>query len=234
VLTKPKIPVVFLPGLICDERLWRDQTRAISDIAASVIMDLTLDTSVEEMAQRVLTVAPPQFALAGLSMGGYVALEILRQAPERVTRVALLDTSAAPDTPARVQHRLASIEAVKYGRFAGVTPRLLSQLIHSSKINTAVGDDVRAMAVRVGREAFLRQQTAILNRPDSRGDLPQLRLPTLVGVGDSDVLTPPHDAEEIHAGIRDSILHVFPRCGHLPALEVPEETSRVLCEWLLR
>lgn len=230
---KPKIPLVFLPGLICDERLWRDQARAVADIAATVTMDLTLDNSVEDMAHRVLSVAPSTFALAGLSMGGYVALEVLRQAPGRVTRVALLDTSAAPDTPARVRHRLASIEAVKYGRFAGVTPRLLSQLIHSSKLNTSVGDEVQAMAMRVGRDAFLRQQTAILNRPDSRGDLERLRLPALVCVGDSDVLTPPQDAEEIHAGIRDSVLHVFPRCGHLPALEVPEETSRVLREWLL-
>lgn len=228
-----KIPLVLLPGLLCDQRLWRDQVRALSDVAAAAIMDLTLDDSIEEMAERALTAAPERFALAGLSMGGYVAFEIMRQAPERVARLALLDTSAAPDSPKRAERRMASIEAVKYGRFAGVTPRLLAQLIHSSKIQTVVGDDVREMAARVGRNAFLRQQLAILQRPDSRDLLPTIDVPTLIGVGDGDVLTPLADAEDMQRGIRHSVLHVFPRCGHLPALETPEETAVILRKWLL-
>jgi len=228
-----RIPLVFLPGLLCDEWLWRSQAKSLSDVAASVTMDLTLDDSVEEMARRALTVAPARFALAGLSMGGYVAFEILRQAPDRVLRLALLDTSAAPDTPERTAERLASIKAAQFGRFEGVTPRLLSQLVHASKVTGAVGDTVRAMAQRVGREAFLRQQHAIMGRPDSRPDLARLSVPTLIGVGDSDVLTPPSVAEDMHRRIAGSELHVFTECGHLPALETPHETSAVLRRWLL-
>jgi pimeloyl-ACP methyl ester carboxylesterase len=228
-----RIPLVFLPGLLCDERLWRDQAKSLSDIAASVTIDLTLDGSIEDMAQRALTVAPSRFALAALSMGGYVAFEMLRQAPERVTRVAFLDTSASPDTPERMAQRVASIQAAKHGRFAGVTPRLLSHLIHASKLQGVVGDEVRAMAERVGRDAFLRQQHAIMDRRDSRADLARLSLPTLVGVGDSDMLTPTRDAEEIHRGISGSVIHTFANCGHLPALEVPRETTEVLRRWLL-
>lgn len=228
-----RIPLVFLPGLLCDERLWRAQSTALADIAASMTADLTLDDSVAGMARRVLGHAPARFALAGLSMGGYVAFEILRQAPERVLRLALFDTTAAPDTPERRAQRLASVKAARFGRFAGVTPRLLSQLVHESRINGPVGSEVRAMAQRVGRDAFLRQQNAILGRPDSVPDLDAIAIPTLVGVGDCDVLTPLADAEQMHDAIAGSTLHVFAECGHLPALETPDEASRVLRAWLL-
>ena len=196
-------------------------------------MDLTLDASLPEMAERVLSAAPVTFALAALSMGGYVAFEILRQSPDRVTRLALFDTTAGPDSAVRARQRAASIEAAKFGRFAGVTPRLLSQLVHTSRIQSDVGDEVLAMATRVGRDAFLRQQTAILQRPDSRHELARIRVPTVIGVGEDDVLTPVDEAREMHAGIADSVLHIFPRCGHLPAMELPAESSEVLRRWLL-
>jgi pimeloyl-ACP methyl ester carboxylesterase len=226
-------PLIFLPGLLCDERLWRDQARDLADIAAPILPDLTLDDSVAGMARRVLDAAPERFALAALSMGGYVAFEILRQQPQRVTRLALLDTSASPDTPERSSQRLAGIESMKYGRFFGVTARMLPQLVHERHVQGPVGEEVRAMAKRVGGDAFLRQQRAILDRPDSRPLLPSIRIPTLIAVGDSDVLTPPADAEAMHAGIPGSSLHIFPACGHLPPMEAPEETSAVLRRWLL-
>lgn len=227
-----RIPLLLLPGLLCDEVLWRDQVQALADIGEAVIADLTQDDSVAGMAARALSIAPPRFALAGLSMGGYVAFEILRQAPERVMRLALLDTSAAPDDARRVAKRRAAIASLAHGRFSGVTHRLLPQLIHPSKVHTAVGDTVRAMAERVGGDAFLRQQYAILGRPDSRPLLAQIQVPTLVAVGDGDGLTPLADAMEIHAGIAASRLHVFKDCGHLPALELPAETSAVMRQWL--
>jgi pimeloyl-ACP methyl ester carboxylesterase len=228
-----RIPLVFLPGLLCDERLWQAQADALADIAAPLTADLTLDDSIAGMARRVLERAPARFALAGLSMGGYVAFEILRQAPQRVTRLALLDTTAAPDTPARRAQRIASMKAARVGRFAGGTPRLLSQLVHQTKVRGSVGTEVRAMAQRVGRDAFLRQQSAILGRHDSVPDLARIAVPTLVGVGDSDVLTPLADAQQMQRAICGATLHVFADCGHLPALETPEETSRVLRAWLV-
>lgn len=226
------LPLVMLPGLLCDERLWSEQARALSDIADPLIADLTQDDSVTAMAARVLAAAPPRFALAALSMGGYVALEIMRQAPERVSRLALLATSAAPDSPERAATRRAAIESLKLGRFVGVTTRLLPQLVHASHVDGPVGQEVRDMAARVGGEAFLRQQTAILGRPDSRPTLATITVPTLVAVGDSDVLTPPAEAEDIHAGIAGSRLHLFQACGHLPPLEQPAAVSAQLRDWL--
>lgn len=227
-----RTPLILLPGLLCDERLWRDQAEALSDIAVPVIADLTQDDTIAGMARRTLDAAPEQFALAGLSMGGYVAFEILRQAPARVTRLALFDTSAAPDDAERIAQRKSGIESLKIGRFAGVTKRLLPRLVHKSQLNSAVGRELKAMAARVGGAAFLRQQQAILSRPDSRPTLAEIAIPTLVAVGDRDVLTPPADALKIHHAIRGSRFHLFTYCGHLPALEKPEETTGVLRDWL--
>jgi len=181
----------------------------------------------------VLTSAPPTFALAGLSMGGYVALEIIRQAPERVLRLALFDTTAGPDTTVRRDERQAGIQSLGLGRFVGVSRAMLPRLLHDSRIDGPIGGLLQAMAADIGKEGFLRQQTAALNRADSRPFLKDIAVPTLVAVGENDVLTPPVMAAEIHAGIAGSRLHVFMACGHLPALEVPEETGAVLREWLV-
>lgn len=205
----------------------------MADVADTQVPDLTRDEDISAMARRVLDNAPDRFALAALSMGGYVAFEILRQAPRRVIRVALLATSASIDTPRRAAVRRASLAMAESGRFAGVTRKLLPQLVHADHVDGEVGEVVMAMAQRVGREAFLRQQRAILERPDSRAMLPSLDLPTLIGVGEEDWMTPPEESRRLHASIPHSRLHVFTRCGHLPPLEKPEETSALLREWLL-
>ncbi|MEP6832534.1 MAG: alpha/beta fold hydrolase [Gemmatimonas sp.] len=229
-----QIPLLLLPGLLCDEWLWHAQVKALDDIAEPMVADLTQDDTIAGMAKRALDWAPPVFALAGLSMGGYVAFEIMRQAPHRVLRLALLDTNATPDDPARSAQRHAAVKSLKYGRFTGVTTRLLPQLVHASKMHTPIGLGVRAMADRVGRETFVRQQTAIFAREDSRPLLSHITVPTLIAVGDSDVLTPPADSLLMHEAIRGSTFHVFEHCGHLPALEVPHETNDVLRRWLVR
>lgn len=225
-------PTLFLPGLLCDAALWRPQIDALADRVAPFVADLTLDDSMEAMAARTLAAAPPRFSLVALSMGGYVAFEIMRQAPERVTRLALFSTSAAPDEPARAQMRLRGMESLNRGRFVGVTARLLPQLVHPDAVHGPIGDTVKAMAKRVGGDAFLRQQRAILHRPDSRPTLGTIRVPTLMVVGDDDVLTPPEEAVRIHEGIAGSRLTRFATCGHLPALEKPQESSALLREWL--
>jgi len=225
-------PLLLLPGLLCDERLWRNQANDLSDIADIRIADLTQDDSVAAMARRALDAAPPTFALAALSMGGYVAFEILRQAPQRVSRLALLATSARADPPKRAAVRRASLALAASGRFAGVTRKLLPQLVHARHVDGPVGLEVMAMAERVGRDAFLRQQQAILDRPGSSALLANVQLPTVVGVGDDDRMTAPEESRFIQAGIAGAQLHVFRECGHLPPLEQPAETSALLRSWL--
>lgn len=226
------VPLLFLPGLLCDEALWAPQTHALADIATPQVADFKQDDSVAAMARRALDAAPERFALAALSMGGYVAFEILRQAPERVLRLALFDTSAALDDEARATRRRAAIASLKHGKFAGVTQQLLPQLVQPRHVEGPVGQTVRDMAARVGQTAFVRQQTAILGRPDSRSMLAQIGVPTLIAVGDADQLTPLAEARTMHEGIAHSRLHVFEDCGHLPPLERPEATSALLREWL--
>jgi pimeloyl-ACP methyl ester carboxylesterase len=224
--------VLLLPGLICDERLWRDVIAGLD--ARSVVADLTQDDSIGAMAQRALAAAPARFALAGLSMGGYVAFEIMRQAPERVTHLALLDTSARADDDARKETRRKGIEMVGQGKFIGVSRGLLGSLVAPQHMGTPVAGDVQAMSERVGQAAYMRQQVAIMNRVDSRPTLGDIQVPTLVGVGESDKLTPPELAEEMAAGIAGSELVRFPDSAHLPTMENPSAVVEAMKAWLAR
>jgi pimeloyl-ACP methyl ester carboxylesterase len=167
-----------------------------------MIANLTLDDTVEAMARRTLAAAPARFSLAGLSMGGYVALEIMRQAPERVTRLALVNTSARADTAERAAQRRAGMESLKRGKFVGITHGLLGNLIHRSQMETQVGQQMRSMASRVGGEAFLRQQSAILNRPDFSDVLPGIAVPTMIVVGEDDRVTPVSHARNARGDCR--------------------------------
>ena len=227
-------PLLLLPGLLCDTALWQPQIDRLAGSAVCTVADLTQDDSLAGMARRALARMPARFALAGLSMGGYVAFEILRQAPQRVTAAVLLSTGARPDTPEQARRRRGLMAlARRPGRFRGVTPRMLPQLLHPASLaNPAIVDTVVNMAERVGRQAFLRQQAAILGRPDSRGDLPGLRLRVRVAVGDTDTTTPPELAAEIAALIPSASLHVLPACGHLPALEQPDLVAKLLHDQL--
>jgi len=225
--------LVLLPGLLCDAALWRHQVEHLADVCDVTVGDLTKDTAIRGMAERVLAEAPLRFCLAGLSMGGYVAHEIMRQAPERVERLALIDTSARPDTAEQTKTRGELIRLSQTGKFKGVTPRLLPNLIHPSRLkDPSVADVVLQMADRTGQDGFIRQQTAIMGRLDSRGDLAAIRVPTLVLCGRQDLLTPPALHEEMAAGIAGAKLVVVDECGHLAPLERPEAVTAAMRQWL--
>jgi len=227
-----RLPLILLPGLLCDAALWRYQASALAEFAELQIADLTQAESIADLATQVLAGAPPRFALAGLSMGGYVAQEILRQAPDRVDRLALLDTSARPDTPEQSARRRGLMDLSQRGQFKGVTPQLLPLLLHPDHLAGDLADLVTAMAERVGQAAFIRQQRAILGRIDSRPSLAAIRVPTLVLCGDDDRLTPPALAEEMAAGIAGAELVLIAHSGHLSTLEQPEAVNRAMIEWL--
>ena len=227
-------PIVFLPGLICDARLWRDIIDGFADTMAPMVADLRLDETIAAMASRTLAAAPPRFALAGLSMGGYVALEIMRQAPERVTHLALFDTSARPDNEERRETRRKGIEMIAQGKFIGVSRGLLGSLVAPHHLGTPLAEEVQAMSERVGGTVYIRQQKAIMDRVDSRPHLAAIDVPTLVGVGALDKMTPPELAEEMAAHIRGAKLVTFPDAAHLPTMENPAPVVDAMQNWLGR
>jgi pimeloyl-ACP methyl ester carboxylesterase len=225
--------LVLLPGLLCDAALWRHQVEHLKDFVEVQVADLTQDKDIPAMAERVLAAAPATFALAGLSMGGYVAQEIMRQAPERVERLALVDTNARADTEEQHKSRLELIKLAEMGTFKGVSPRLLPNLIAPSRINDpAVAGVVMEMAERVGQQAFKRQQEAIMRRKDGRGDLEAIRVLTLVLAGRQDVLCPPKLQEEMAEHLPNAKLVLVEDCGHLVSLERPEATTALFRYWL--
>lgn len=225
--------VILLPGLLNDHRLWDHQVRALGELADVVVPDLTLDDSLGAMASRVLDMVPGRFAVAGLSMGGYVALEIMRRAPERVSRLALVDTTARPDTPDQTQRRRDAVALAGAGGFDKIMPTMLPNLVHPDHLALErVGGLAKDMARAVGPEAFARQQNAIMNRPDSLPGLNRVSCPTLVLVGRQDAVTPPERAAEMAALIPAARLVVIEDCGHLSAIEQPQAVSAVLRYWL--
>ena len=226
--------MILLPGLLCDEALWAHQTRYLAEVADVTVADLTGRDSVSELAADVLATAPPRFAVAGLSMGGYVALEIVRQAPERVVKLALLDTNARADTDKQRRRRRGLMALADRGEFRGVTPRLLPMLIHPDRIGEeALTSEVMAMAERVGRDAFLRQQKLIMDRPDSRLWLSSIQLPTLVLCGRQDAISTLEMHVEMAGAIPGARLAIVEECGHLASLERPHATTALMRDWLV-
>lgn len=229
------LPVLLIPGLLLSSRMYAQQVEVLWPRGPVILANHTRDDSMAALARRILAEAPPRFALVGLSMGGYISFEILRQAPERVARVALLDTMARPDTPEVSAARRVQMDLAGSGSFASVVSALIPRLLHQSRHNDA---DLARLILRMGEEVgvagYLRQQTANIGRIDSRPTLKDIRCPTLVLVGDSDQLTPPERAAEIAGHIRNAELVVVPECGHLSTLERPAAVNAALRAWLER
>ena len=229
-----RIPLALLPGLLCDAALWAGQRDDLADIADCWVADFTTQDSLGAMAASVLAAMPWRFALAGLSMGGYVALEIMARAPERVERLALLDSRARGDPPAERSRRRGLIELAQKGQFKGVAPRLLPLYVHPARLveGDPLAEAVSAMAMRIGRDAFIRQQQAILGREDRFGLLRAIACPTLVLCGRQDQLTPPAFHSEIAEAVPDSSLVIIEDCGHLAPMERPDAVSAAMRSWL--
>lgn len=227
--TRPTL--LLVPGLLCDEQLWRHQVAALSADVECVVADVGVHDSIEALAHAALSGVDGPFALAGLSMGGYVALEIVRQAPARVSRLALVDTQPRPDSDEQAQRRRGFIDQVREGGFADVVAALLPLTVHPDHV-AALADEFTAMAHRVGPAAFLRQQAAIIDRPDSVPSLPGITCPTLVVCGREDQITPLEGSELMAAEIPGARLEVLEHCGHLSSLEQPGAVTSLLREWL--
>jgi pimeloyl-ACP methyl ester carboxylesterase len=227
------LPIVLVPGLNCSARLYAAQIPTLWRLGPVTVAIHTRDETMEAIAARILSDAPPHFALAGLSMGGYIAFEIMRQAPSRVAKLALLDTGSREDPPDAQATRRTKIAAVEAGRFDEVIDAQFPLYVHPSQANDGPLKSVYlAMCHDVGPHAYVRQQKAIMGRADSRPLLPNICCPTLVLVGAQDEATPPALAQEMAAAISGSRLVAVPGCGHLSTLEKPEPVTRALVEWM--
>ncbi len=228
-MIETSLPVVLVPGLLCSARLYYHAIAKLWRYGPVQIADHTRGSTMADIARGILSNAPPRFALVGLSMGGYIAFEIMRRAPKRVARLALLDTGARSDTPEQSERRRTLMALATSCPIEEIADRLFPLLVHRSHH----GDErlrlrVRQMAQETGPAVFMRQQTAIIHRPDSRPGLGAIDCPTLVMVGDGDELTPPALSEEIAGGIRDAELFIVPNCGHLSTLEQPHAVTKKL------
>jgi pimeloyl-ACP methyl ester carboxylesterase len=227
------LPVILVPGLNCSARLYAEQVPALWQFGPVTIADHRRDDSMAATARRILADAPPRFALAGLSMGGYIAFEVLRQAAGRVAKLALLDTGARAEVPERTEARRPLIALAKQGRLAEITDEQFPLLVHRKRHgDQALKAVVRAMNQETGADAYIRQQEAIMSRPDSRPTLGTINCPTLVLVGDEDQLTPPELAREMANGIRGARLVIVPESGHLSTVEQPQAVTGALVEWM--
>lgn len=225
-------PIVFVPGLLCTEALFASQIVAFAD-RPIMVADQRSHDSIEAMAAGLLAAAPERFSLIGLSMGGYVAMAVLRQAPERVTRLALMNTNARNDRPDQTERREFLVDLTRKNGFNKIPALLYPGFVHERhEDNEDLRAIVREMAMDCGPDAFIRQQAAIIGRIDARPYLSQITCPTLVVAGDGDRLMPLETADEIRQGIAGSRLEVIEDAGHLTPLEAPERVTAVLRDFL--
>lgn len=227
--------LILVPGLGADARMWGPQVSALRARAAITVMDAAMRTgvSVPAIAAAILAAAPPRFALVGASMGGYVALEVVRQAPERVARLALLNTSARADGPEQKAARAALIAiALRDGVDAAVRERM-PLTVHAARRGDAAFIQVfYDMQRDLGVDCYVRQMRAAMGRADSRPLLPAISCPTLVVGGREDALLPLALSEEMAAAIPAARLVVIEACGHCANLEHPDAVNEALAAWL--
>lgn len=224
---------MLLPGMMCDARLFEPQVNALSKQCDVYVVPITEFDTMGELADEVLLNAPAKFALAGLSMGGIVAMEIMAKAPERVERLALLDTNPLAEQEAISQNRLRQIEKIRSGDLMGVMRDEMKPLYLTDGPER---DDHLAlcmdMALSLGADVFIRQSSALASRPDQTNTLRSINVPTLVLCGCDDTLCPVERHELMHELIPNSRLSIVNDAGHLPTLENPAETNQHLVEWL--
>ena len=223
--------LVLVPGLSCDRHVWQAQIAGLADIADVTVGDTLHDDSIPLMASRVLDAAPERFAIAGFSMGGYVAMEIWRRAPERVMRLALVDTNARADTEEQAALRRAAIATARSRGFEHVLRGSLRQLV-APDCPEALFEDVVQMALRVGFGTYMDQQAAIIDRADSLETLGTVTVPTMVMVGEADALTPPRLAEEMVRALPGAVYEMIADAGHMAPMEQPEAVNAAFRRWL--
>lgn len=226
-------PLVLLPGMMCDARLFGPQIAELSSDTAVMVAPITRGERIEEIASGLLDLLPPRFALAGLSMGGIVAMELLRRAPDRITRIALMDTNCLAETPVVAANREPQIVKARSGRMLEVMrEEMKPNYLAPGPQRAEVLDLVMDMAEVLGPDVFIRQSRALQRRRDQQAVLRKCRVPTLVLCGAHDQLCPVKRHTFMAELIPYADLMVMEHSGHLPTLEQPSETTTVLRAWM--
>ncbi|WP_293575760.1 alpha/beta hydrolase [Phaeobacter sp.] len=226
-------PVLMLPGMMCDARLFAPQIAILSQSVPVSIAPIGHSDTVTSLAETILAQAPPRFAVAGLSMGGILAMELMRQAPERIAGAALMDTNPLAETPEAQGRRAPQIAAVRAGRLAEVMrTEMKPNYLAPGPETGAILDLCMEMALDLGADVFINQSLALRDRPDQTETLRQFTAPTLVLCGQQDTLCPLSRHELMHDLLPNSELAVIDGAGHLPTLEKPTQTTAALLRWL--
>ncbi|HEY0568371.1 MAG TPA: alpha/beta hydrolase [Xanthobacteraceae bacterium] len=227
------MPILLVPGLVCSPRIFAPVIPHLWRFGPVTVANHIRDDNMGAIARRILAEAPPRFALAGHSMGGYIAFEIMRQAPQRVAKLALMNTQARPDTPEATTRRRGLIARVQAGEYHAMLDELFSLFVHPSRSDNAdLRQLVHDMGDDVGPEAFVRQLIAIMSRPDSRPTLAWIKCPTLVLTSDEDNTVPNSLSTEMANGIPGAKFTMIGDCGHMTPPEQPQATAEALVEWL--
>ena len=225
--------LLLVPGLICDDEIWAYPQKYLADIAKISILPMNEAVTMQSLAAAVLKNGPEEFAIAGFSMGGYVALEVLRQAPDRVTRIALLDTSSRVDSQEKIESRNIAISDCEEGRFGCLLDRFVPKLLTPKNLEGPIGAKVRNMGERVGPKLFANRHRAMLTRIDARKVLKNTNIPVRAIVGRNDALTSVEEHEEIADLAPHGRLSLIEDCAHMPPFETPQATTALLRDWLL-
>lgn len=225
--------LILLPGLAADAVMWHSQLQALAAWGPMVSNVHMHHGSLPEMASALLSQHEGKLALCGASMGGMVAMEMARQAPERIAGMALLGTAAGPESADMRGRREQAIELFEQGRIANVILPGVGFAFHWDQVrDEAMVASYLEFVMRAGADQLIRQNRAVIDRPDARPHLARLRCPTLVMCGESDQLTPPENSREIAALVPGARLVMVPRCGHMLTMEKPEIVNARLLEWL--
>jgi pimeloyl-ACP methyl ester carboxylesterase len=223
----------LLPGLLCDGTVWAAQVERLARTHDVRVADFRAFDHITAMAESVLAGAPPAFSVAGHSMGARVALEIVRMAPGRVERLALLDTGTHARRPGEAEKRQILVDLAQASGMSALADEWLPPMVHHRQpADGAIMTALRTMVERMTPEIFERQVRALLHRPDAEAGLAAIRCPVLVGVGAEDAWSPPSQHEAMAVHIPQATLTVFPDSGHMAPIEAPDAVTAALARWL--